>query len=54
MFDLTIDRVVIYKNIEYQVVESLNSNHLLVIEKKEFETGIYPMNTCIIPEVKTD
>lgn len=49
IMDLTLDRVVIYDGKEYKIVEILASDLLLVVKKDEFDKGVYPMETRVIP-----
>lgn len=47
--DMTLDRQVNYNGIEYQIVEILNSDMLLVVKKEDFNNKIFPLVTYIIP-----
>lgn len=45
----TIERTISYKGVDYQIIEVLRSETLLVVEKDKFDSGEYPMQTFIIP-----
>lgn len=47
--DLTLDRTVEYKGTIYKIVETLNSDMLLVITIEDYEKGIFPIPTYIVP-----
>lgn len=47
--NMVLDRVASYGGQEYRIVEILNSGLLLVVKKDEFDKGVYPMQTYVIP-----
>lgn len=51
MVDLTLNRTIKYKDIIYRIVETLSSDHLLVVEEAEFRKNEFPMSVYIIPGV---
>ena len=44
------NRTVVYKEVEYRVVEVLGSGLLLVIQEDELKLNNYPIQTYVIPE----
>lgn len=47
--NMAIDRIETHGGQEYRIVEILNSDLLLVVKKDEFDAGVYPMQTYVIP-----
>lgn len=47
---LEIDRTVEYKGIEYRVLANLDNDLLLVVLKKDYIKGDFPLQTIIIPD----
>lgn len=47
--DMTLDRVTNYGGQDYKIVEVLESDLLLVVKKEEFDTGVFPIQTYVIP-----
>lgn len=46
---LTLERETTYKGIEYKIVEVLNSETLLVVQKDEYNSDSFPLQCYIIP-----
>lgn len=47
--DMRLDRSINYNGIDFQIVEVLNSETLLVVKKEDFNSGQFPLQTYIIP-----
>jgi hypothetical protein len=45
-----INRECVYNGIEYRIVSVLDSDLLLVVLKKNYDEGNYPLQTYIIPD----
>lgn len=46
---ISLDRYTNYRGIDYKIVEVLNSEMLLVVKKEDFDKGIFPIQTYILP-----
>lgn len=44
-----LDRQVVYKGVNYKILETLSSEMLLVVPKEEFDKGEFPLTPIIIP-----
>jgi hypothetical protein len=47
--DFSLDRECVYLGVVYQIIEVLSSNMLLVVPKKEYDKGKFPLTPLIIP-----
>jgi hypothetical protein len=47
---LDVDRQYTYLGVEYQVVQALDNDLLLVVNKEDLNSGKYPLQTFVIPE----
>jgi len=47
-----LDRQVTYAGVEYEVVNALDNDLLLVVRKDDLTDGKFPLQTYIVPESK--
>lgn len=54
MINYQLDLEYTYKDIHYRVVQVLDNDLLLVVEKKDLDDGKYPLETVIIPKLDSE
>lgn len=54
MINYQLDLEYTYKDIHYRVVQVLDNDLLLVVEKKDLDDEKYPLETVIIPKLDSE